>query len=187
MHAYRDTVQTQLTLDFTEEPKPAGGFPFEVAETPHHYRIVRAVSEDELVDFSCALLSARFTREDLLDNPNRTKQYFILHLARHPHEVFACAFLDNRLRVIAYEELFFGTIDSCSVHPRSVLCRALYHNAAGVMLAHNHPSGVADPSSADRTLTDRLKSTLSLCDIRVMDHIVVGGGDAISFADRGLL
>jgi DNA repair protein RadC len=101
--------------------------------------------------------------------------------------VFTCLFLDNRHRVIECEELFRGTIDGASVHPREVVKRALQLNAAALILAHNHPSGVAEPSQADQQLTRRLREALGLVDIRVLDHLVVGDGEAVSFAERGLL
>jgi DNA repair protein RadC len=104
-----------------------------------------------------------------------------------PHEVFCCLHLDNRNRVIAFEELFRGTIDGASVHPREVVKRALAHNAAALILAHNHPSGVAEPSQADEVITRRLSSALALVDIRVLDHLVVGDSACVSFAERGLL
>jgi DNA repair protein RadC len=104
-----------------------------------------------------------------------------------PYEVFACLHLDNRHRVIAFEELFRGTIDGASVPPREVVRQALKHNAAALIFAHNHPSGVAEPSDADRRLTTRLKDALALVDIRVLDHFVVGDGEVSSFAERGWL
>jgi DNA repair protein RadC len=109
-----------------------------------------------------------------------------LQLRDRPYEVFACLFLDTRHRVIAFEELFRGTIDGASVHPRELVRRALEHNAAAVILAHNHPSGVAEPSAADRQITTRLKDALALVDVRVLDHCVVGD-EIVSFAERGLL
>jgi len=108
-------------------------------------------------------------------------------LSSHPYEVFAVLFLDNRHRVLAFEELFRGTIDGASVHPREVVRRALHYNAAALILAHNHPSGVSEPSSADRRITERLQAALALIDVRVLDHIVVGHGEFTSFAERGLL
>ena len=102
-------------------------------------------------------------------------------------EVFACLYLDNRHRVLHFEELFRGTIDGASVHPREVVKAALHRNAAAVILAHNHPSGVAEPSAADRQITERLKSALQLVEIRVLDHLVVGDQDCVSFAERGWL
>ena len=101
--------------------------------------------------------------------------------------MFACLFLDNRHRLIRFEELFRGTIDGASVHPREVVRQALAHNAAALILAHNHPSGVAEPSGADRQITRRLVDALALVDVRVLDHLVVGRGEAFSFAEQGLL
>ncbi len=126
-------------------------------------------------------------RHDTLQNPRDTRRYLTARLRSHPYEVFACLFLDNRHRVIACEELFRGTIDGASVHPREVVRRSLHHNAAAVILAHNHPSGVAEPSEADRRLTRRLRDALGLIDVRVLDHLVIGDGEAVSFAERGLL
>lgn len=126
-------------------------------------------------------------RDDTLRDPADTRRYVAARLRDYGHEVFACLYLDNRHRVIHFEELFRGTIDGASVHPREVVKRALHHNAAAVILAHNHPSGVAEPSRADQTLTQRLKDALALVDIRVLDHIVVGDNGTVSFAERGLL
>ncbi|MGH8279534.1 MAG: RadC family protein [Gammaproteobacteria bacterium] len=122
-----------------------------------------------------------------LTDPAYTRRYLIAQLRDRPHEVFCCLYLDNRHRVIAFEELFHGTLDGASVHPREVVRRILTHNAAAVIFAHNHPSGVAEPSDADRRLTQRLKDALALVDVRVLDHFVVGDGEATSFAERGLL
>ena len=122
-----------------------------------------------------------------LSSPADTRSYLSARLRAHPHEVFACLFLDNRHRVIAFEELFNGTIDGASVHPREVIRRALFHNAAALILAHNHPSGVAEPSQADRQITRRLQDALGLLDIRVLDHIVIGDAETVSLAERGLM
>jgi DNA repair protein RadC len=108
-------------------------------------------------------------------------------LQDRPYEVFCCLFLDNRNRVIRLEELFRGTIDGASVHPREVVRQALACNAAAVILAHNHPSGIAEPSQADEFITRRLRGALALVDIRVLDHLIIGDGTAVSFAERGLL
>jgi len=132
-------------------------------------------------------LREQLQREAILDNPDTTRRYLISHLRHHQHEVFACLFLDNRHRIICFEELFRGTIDGASVHPREVVKRALYHNAAAVILAHNHPSGVAEPSRADLQITQRLVEALALVDIRVLDHLVVGDGNGVSLAERGQL
>lgn len=121
-----------------------------------------------------------------LTDPAATRRYLIARLRDRFQEVFACLYLDTRHRVIAFEELFHGTLDGASVHPREVVRQALRHNAAALIFAHNHPSGVAEPSDADRRLTQRLKEALGLVDIRVLDHFVVGDGEAVSFAERGL-
>ena len=112
--------------------------------------------------------------------------YLVSKLRDYRFEVFACLFLDNRHRVIQFEELFRGTIDSASVHPREVVRRCLFHNAAAVIFAHNHPSGIAEPSQSDERITQKLKDALQLIDVRVLDHFVVGD-TVVSFAERGLL
>jgi len=132
-------------------------------------------------------LDERMRRGDALENPHDTRRFLSARLRDYPHEVFACLFLDNRHRVIQFEELFVGTIDGASVHPREVVKRALHHNAAAVILAHNHPSGIAEPSQADQHITRRLRDALALVDIRMLDHFVVGDGELTSFAERGLL
>lgn len=113
--------------------------------------------------------------------------YLRLKLQDRPHEVFMCVFLDAQNRVIAEEELFRGTLTQTSVYPREVVKRALQHNCAAVILAHNHPSGIAEASRADEALTNTLKHALALVDIKVLDHFVVGADSAMSFAERGLL
>jgi len=124
---------------------------------------------------------------ELLNSPEATGRFLMARLRHLPHEVFACLYLDNRHRVIHFEELFRGTINGASVHPREVVKQALGHNAAAVILAHNHPSGISEPSEADRQLTRRLKEALALVDIRVLDHLIVGEGPAYSFAEYGLI
>lgn len=131
-------------------------------------------------------LAETMRRGDALTSPADTRRYLAARLRDLPFEVFAALFLDNRHRVIAFEELFRGTIDGASVHPREVVRRALHHNAAALILAHNHPSGVAEPSASDEAITRRLKDSLALVDIRVLDHFVIGD-DCVSFAERGLL
>ena len=127
------------------------------------------------------------SRGNAFENPTITRRYLSAKLRHHGHEVFGVLFLDNAHRVIAFEELFHGTINGASVHPRVVLQRALAHNAAAVIFAHNHPSGVAEPSDADKQITDTLCQVLLLVDIRVLDHFVIGETEAVSFAERGLL
>ena len=122
-----------------------------------------------------------------LDSPQATRDFLIRRLRDTPHELFCCLHLDNRHRLIAFDELFRGTIDGASVHPREVVKQALARNAAAVILAHNHPSGVAEPSQADELVTRRLREALQLVDIRVLDHMIVADNGCLSFAESGLL
>jgi DNA repair protein RadC len=126
-------------------------------------------------------------RSPPLESPGDTRRYLQCELRDRPHEVFACLFLDSRHRVIAFEELFQGTIDGATVYPRVVAERALKLGAAALIVAHNHPSGVCEPSLADQAITRRLKDALGLLDIRLLDHFVVGDGQPVSMAARGLI
>lgn len=132
-------------------------------------------------------LATTLERHDVMSSPEATRHFLSSRLRGLRHEVFAILFLDNQHRLIAFEELFQGTLDACSVHPRQVVERALILNAAAVILSHNHPSGVAEPSGADRHITDRLREALGLIEVRVLDHLVVGEGRPVSFAERGWL
>ena len=123
----------------------------------------------------------------VFDSPQAVKHYLQLHLAQRGHEVFAVLFLDNHHRLIALEEMFRGTLTHAAVHPREVVVRALHHGAAGVVLAHNHPSGLVEPSKADEALTQALRAALLLVDVKVLDHVIVGPGAALSMAERGYL
>ena len=133
------------------------------------------------------ILAARHRRGRTLGSPGDTQAYLRLRLADKPFERFGCVFLDNRHRVLALAELFQGTIDGTSVYPRVVVQQALEANAAAVILFHNHPSGVAEPSQADERITRRLKSALELVDVRLLDHVIVAAGDSVSLAARGML
>ncbi len=126
-------------------------------------------------------------RGSALTSPDITRAYLSAQLRGYSYEVFACLFLDNQNRVIQLDELFRGTIDSASVYPREVVKQALMHNAAAVIFAHNHPSGIAEPSQADKLITEKLKQALALFDIRVLDHFIIGDGQPYSFAEHGLL
>ena len=126
-------------------------------------------------------------QQPVLANPKATRDYLAVHYAGMEREVFGVLFLDNRHRVICHDQVFFGTIDGASVHPREVVKLALARNAAAVILAHNHPSGVAEPSQADELITARIRDALALVDIRVLDHLVVGGTTVTSLAERGLI
>jgi len=130
-------------------------------------------------------LAEGLARDSALESPQAVRDYLKARLRHEPHEVFACLFLDSKHRVIAFEALFHGGIDGASVHPRQVVCRALAHNAAALILTHNHPSGVAEPSQADRLLTQRLKDALALVEVRVLDHFIVGDGEPLSLAEHG--
>ncbi len=125
-------------------------------------------------------------RRDCLTSPAQTRQYLGAKLRDHDHEVFACLMLDNRNRVIALREMFHGTIDGASVYPREVVKQALADNAAAVILAHNHPSGISEPSQADIRITERLREALALVDIRVLDHVIVGD-EITCLSERGLI
>lgn len=130
-------------------------------------------------------LAERLRRGSALESPQVVRDYLKAQLRHSSHEQFACLFLDAKHRVLAFEVLFQGTIDGASVYPRQVVKRALAHNAAAIIFSHNHPSGVAEPSEADRQLTLRLKEALALIDVRVLDHFVVGDGEPLSMAERG--
>ena len=130
-------------------------------------------------------LAAALERGEVLTDPASAGRYFSQRLRGHGHEVFAALFLDTRHRALAFEELFQGTVDGAEVHPREVVHRALSHNAAAVIVGHNHPSGDAEPSAADRAVTARLKQALALVEVRLLDHFVVGDGPAVSLASRG--
>ena len=145
------------------------------------------------VTLQCSLELARRHYEEpmrassVLSNPKMVREFLRMQLRDLPHEVFCCLYLDNHNRLISFEELFRGTIDGATVHPREVVKRALTCNAAAIILAHNHPSGVAEPSQADEIITRRLKDALSLVGISVLDHLVIGDCHCESFAARGLL
>ena len=122
-----------------------------------------------------------------LSSPRATRDFLVAKLRDLEHEVFCCLYLDKRHRLIHFEELFRGTIDGASVHPREIVKLALQRNAAAIIIAHNHPSGIAEPSQADELITQRVKEALGLVDIRLLDHIVVGDGVSVSLAERGLI
>ncbi|GLT20409.1 UPF0758 protein [Vibrio zhanjiangensis] len=151
----------------------------------------KGLGEAKYVQLQAALemtqrhLHETLVRGEALTSPEQTKLYLVSRLRDRTREAFYILFLDNQHRVIKGEILFEGTIDSASVYPREVVKRALDHNAAALILAHNHPSGVAEPSQADRRITRRIGDALALVDIRILDHFVVGDGEVVSFAERG--
>jgi DNA repair protein RadC len=161
--------------------------------TPREMIALPGLGPAKLAELHAALelgrrhLETTLERQDVMSSPETTRNFLTARLRGLRHEVFAILFLDNQHRLIAFEELFRGTLDACSVHPRQVVERALHLNAAAVILSHNHPSGVAEPSGADRHITDRLREALGLIEVRVLDHLVVGEGRPVSFAERGWL
>ena len=145
------------------------------------------MEKQSLMALALTLLANRHRAGELLSSPDETRSYLRIRLADRKNEVFGCLFLDNRHRIIEVTELFQGTIDGSSVHPRVVVQKALEVNAAAMLFFHNHPSGVAEPSNADEAITRRLKEALALVDVRVLDHFVVTAGAFVSFAERGLI
>lgn len=156
-------------------------------ETAGTYRITDTVTESELLSIARAFARRRLARGRKITQPALAFEYLQVVLQDYEHEVFSALFLDSQHRVICFEELFRGTIDSASVYPREVVKRALACNAAAVILAHNHPSGDPEPSEGDRLITQRLKEALDLVEVRIIDHIVVGVEECKSFADLGYL
>ena len=158
-------------------------------ETAQNYTVKKSNNidiENRAINKALKILDSRIKHGDALTSPQNTRDYLRLQLSAEPAEVFCCLFLDNRNRVIKFEKLFFGTIDGASVYPREVMRACIDHNAAAVIFAHNHPSGVAEPSQADENITQRLKQALLLIDVRVLDHLIVGD-TVTSFAERGLI
>lgn len=149
---------------------------------PAKYTRLRAAME-----LACRQALQKIGTGDVLSSPSETRRFLQYHLGSHTREVFTVLFLDSQHRVQRCEDLFFGTLDGAAVYPREVAVRALQYGAAAVIFAHNHPSGVAEPSNADRRITERLCAALALLDIRVLDHIIIGSGGEYSFAEQGLL
>jgi len=138
-----------------------------------------------VMEMSRRHLADRLRRGSALQSPRAVKDYLKAQLRHEPHEVFACLFLDTKHRLLGFEALFRGSIDSASVYPRQVVKRALAHNAAALILCHNHPSGVSEPSQADLHLTQRLKEALALIEVRLLDHFIIGDGEPLSMVEHG--
>jgi DNA repair protein RadC len=143
--------------------------------------------EAAVIAQALAIIDAHWKAGEAMTRPSDSAAFLKLKLGGYAWEVFGVLFLDNRHRVLAFEEMFRGTLDGASVHPREVVRAALTHNAAAVIFAHNHPSGVAEPSAADRNITRQLRDALALIDVRVLDHLVIGAGEPTSMAARGLI
>ena len=142
--------------------------------------------DQQIVDNAIAMLSAQIKEPEMMvNNPSIVKSYLTLKLSERKNEVFCALFLDNQHNVIEFEELFFGTVNASSVHPRVVVQRALAHNAGAVILVHNHPSGKAEASLADIDITRTLKDILKVVDVRVLDHLIIAGKEVVSLAEKG--
>lgn len=161
--------------------------PYFVADKSGKYRARIALTEDQIIKAAKILLNKRIYKGDALTSPDIVRAWLQVNYRDVEHEIFICLFLDNQHRVMKTEVLFRGTIDGASVYPREVVKRALQLNAAAVMFAHNHPSGITDPSQADKQITAKLKKALGLMDIRTLDHFIIGSGEAYSFAEHGLI
>jgi DNA repair protein RadC len=157
-------------------------FSGELGLGPAKYAQLQAVME-----MSRRHMAESLKRDSALENPIQVRNYLKSLLRDEPHEVFGCLFLDNKHRVLTFEILFYGSINTAQVYPRQVVKRALAHNAASVILCHNHPSGITDPSVDDRVLTKRLMAALELVDVAVLDHLMIGDGDPLSMAECGLI
>lgn len=156
---------------------------FEIREPNGLYR---SATEDEIIETALSIINSRFVKGTAITDPKQTHEFLKLELAHEEHEIFAVIWLDNRHRVIAFEALFRGTIDAASVYPREVVKSALEHNAAACILCHNHPSGLAEPSQADKQITEKVKAALKLVDVRALDHVLVAE-ETYSFAEHGMI
>lgn len=161
--------------------------PFQIDDTPGFFQVLRPVTPEEIIVMARQLIQQRFVRGQAITSPDKTREFLMLELALLEHEVFYCLFLDNQHRILSCESCFQGTINNASVYPREIVKRALQLNAGAVILAHNHPSGIAEPSEADRAITRKLIDALALIEVKVLDHFVIGGVESCSFAERGLL
>ena len=145
------------------------------------------VEEDRLIYNALDILQKRFQDRTVLDSPESVRDYLTVWLTERERECFVALFLDTRHRVLEMKTMFSGTLDGATVYPREVVKEALRYNAGAVIFCHNHPSGVTEPSLADQAITRRLKEALGTVDIRVLDHLFVGGGDCVSLAERGMI
>jgi len=183
----------QLAQELLDDATGFGGMAGLLHATADDLKRIKGLGPAKRAELVAVLeLARRAMAEQLkeraaLDTPEAVKHYLQLHLGAKKHEVFAVLFLDSQHRLLALEELFRGTLSQTSVYPREVVLRALHHHAAAVVLAHNHPSGTVLPSRADEALTQALKAALALVDVRVLDHVIVAPGQALSMAEKGLV
>jgi len=184
-----DVAAATLPLPFvspmTVTAATASAGPGLLAHDRHGF--ARPATDDEVLEAARAILAGRVRRGRPLTNPRHMREFLRHQVAALEHEVFGLLFLDNRQRLIECTPIFRGTVDGAAVHPREVVKEALARNAAAVILFHNHPSGVAEPSQADELITQRLRDALALIDVRILDHLVITGDAIVSFAERGLL
>ena len=191
---FRTGIRGRTAIDLARDAlKRCGSLSALLTADRGAFQMIAGLGDAKFAQVQAVLeMSRRALRETLnrgpaLSSPQAVRDYLRLRLQRLPHEVFVAVFLDAQNRVLEVEELFRGTLTQTSVFPREIVKRALHFNAAAIIFAHNHPSGVAEPSRADEALTQTLKHTLALVDVKVLDHFVVGGDSAMSFAERGLL
>jgi DNA repair protein RadC len=151
------------------------------------YQTRRPATREDIIGYAKFLIEEEFARQDTLGSPEEAKDFLVAKLGREHRETFGVVFLDKQNQVLGFETLFFGTVDHAVVHPREVVKRCLALNATAIILAHNHPSGVCTPSSGDKDITKRLTEALDMVDVAVLDHFIVGGTTAFSFAKQGLL
>lgn len=155
------------------------------SQDPAEYTVEQ--SDDKIIEQALAILQRRCRTGIIMDSPQVVKNYLVLRAAKLDREVFGCLWVDSQHRIIECEDLFFGTLTQTSVYPREVVKRAIQLNASAVILTHNHPSGSTQPSRADESLTQTLKTALALVDVRVLDHIITAGGSTSSMAEMGLV
>ena len=186
----RGASAVELARDLVSQFGSLGGV---LSASKQEFCQQKGLGEAKYAQLHAALeIGRRYLQEQMqsgqvLDSPQATRDFLNLKLRHLPHEIFGCLFLDNQHQVICFEEMFRGTLDGASVYPREVVKRALSLNAKAVIFAHNHPSGVAEPSASDQSLTRRLQEALELVEIRVLDHFIIGAGEPVSFAERGLI
>lgn len=160
---------------------------FKVMDKPGVYLVDGPLTNEDILDKAADILLENVNHSDVISNPSDTREFLKYKISTREHEVFVGIFLDNRHRMITYKELFRGTIDGASVYPREVVKEALAVNATAMIIAHNHPSGVAEPSKADENITLRLKEALGFMDIRLLDHLIIGCDEIVSLAERGVI
>lgn len=159
----------------------------ELIKSQEHKPKPKGVSDKQILYWAESILIESFSRSNYLTSPDATRNFLRVMFAKETREVFTMIFLDSQHGVLGYQSLFQGTIDGAAVYPREIVKSVLDNNAAAVILCHNHPSGTAEPSQADRSITNRIISTLETIDVKVLDHLVVGGSEITSFAERGLI